>query len=83
MHCTMMSFLTLTSRPDIRAHYSDAGVLSRQLILQHFQNEHWLSIHMASGTELFMQLMFFVQICFAVCMILGYRTKLSTFATWY
>ncbi|WP_227130796.1 HTTM domain-containing protein [Halorubellus salinus] len=66
---------------DVRAFYTDAGVLPRALLLETFPTLGRLSLHTLSGA-LWWQLVLFAAIAVAaVAMGVGYRTRLATLVT--
>lgn len=74
---------TLDRLDDAYPHYSDQGVFPREATLTAHWNWYWVSIHMASGSALYQQFLFLVHAVFAFFMMIGYKTKLSTFMCWF
>jgi len=68
---------------DIRAHYSDLGVMPRHLVLSHFSNDQWITLHMMGGTIFFQQLLFLFQVAIAITMGVGFYTRSSTILSWF
>jgi len=68
---------------DIHAHYSDSGVLPRHLVMAHFTSDYWLSVHLMTGLELIVQIIFIVHIIVCLSMAIGFYSRLSTFLTWF
>ncbi len=68
--------------PDLRAFYSDAGILPRVEYLRLWENKWWISLHMAGGLTAFELVLFIVAAAFAVMLILGYRTRFAMIMTW-
>jgi len=68
---------------ELHAHYSDLGILNRALALEYFYNYNWVSIHMMSGSESVQAFLFLLHAFCALCMLVGYRTKLFTLLTWF
>ena len=68
--------------PNLVAHYSDQGVLPRWALLEQFANPHNLSLHLISGQPWVQGVLFAVAGVFAVCLTLGYRTRLMTVLSW-
>lgn len=67
---------------NIRAHYTDSGVLPLEALLKYAWSPYMFSIYnMATGFEL---QFFFMLINFACgcCLLVGYRTRLFTFVCW-
>lgn len=71
----------ISTHPDnIKAFYTDFGVLPRSAINTPYT---FLTAYFISGNFMFQLFLLFVTGCFAVLMLIGYRTKLVTFITWY
>lgn len=68
--------------PDIHNHYADRGIISRSLALDKFHNYYWVSVHMLAGNDFYVQLIFLMHGIIALCMAVGYRTRLFTFLNW-
>jgi hypothetical protein len=66
---------------DVRAFYTDSGVLPRSLHRELFPLLSSLSIHGISGSVLFQIAMFGVASVFAFTLMIGYRTTTSTVAS--
>src|SRR5688500_18937574 len=65
----------------LRVHYSDEGVLPRQVLLEHL--DPWLmSVALSNGTPFFQGLLFIMAAAAAVGLLLGYRTRLMTLIVW-
>jgi hypothetical protein len=64
---------------DLDAHYTDEGVLPRSLM------EHpWpLSLHCLGGGAWLQAILFGVAACFAVALVVGWRTRLATAVSWF
>ncbi len=73
--------LVLRSR-DLTAHYTDAGLMPRDLLLDRVPHARWLSVHFLSGHSDWQALLFAVAGFFAACLCLGYRTRLATIGCW-
>ncbi|MEO0532325.1 MAG: DCC1-like thiol-disulfide oxidoreductase family protein [Cyanobacteria bacterium P01_A01_bin.123] len=67
---------------DLTAHYSDAGVLPRSLLTQEYLTGGYWSFHALSGSPIFQGLLFGVAALIAIAMLLGYKTRLATIASW-
>lgn len=65
------------------AHYTDSGVLPRLDMLKYWNNEWWISLHMANGSLWFQILLFSIAFLFAISLVLGYRTRLSMVVSWF
>jgi len=68
---------------ELHAHYSDAGLMPRTKALEFFWNFYWLSVHMMTGNENWQAIIFLIHAIFAILMLIGYRTRLFTFLTWF
>ena len=73
---------TLNRWTDLRAHYSDFGILPRAQVLELGWHQYWFSLHMAVGHVRWLHLLFALQFLFAVALLLGWRTRLMTFLSW-
>ncbi|MDJ0532503.1 MAG: HTTM domain-containing protein [Xenococcaceae cyanobacterium MO_207.B15] len=67
---------------DIQALYSDSGVLPRTALIDEFLNPWYWSVHLVSGQPFVQQLIFIVAIFLALLLLIGYRTRLATIASW-
>ncbi|MBT4867077.1 MAG: HTTM domain-containing protein [Planctomycetaceae bacterium] len=78
----VLLLLDLAGRvPYITAHYTDAGLVSRDLMMGRMGR--WtLSLYWMNGTPLFVSLMFTVAAVFALMLLVGYRTRLATVVSW-
>lgn len=65
-----------------RAHYSDYGIMPREVVL----NEDWLdwlfSFHLMNGEVYWQVILFSINALLAISLMLGYRTKTSLFLCW-
>lgn len=68
---------------DLVAHYTDAGVLPRHVVITDFSNPWAFSIHFLSGQAAFQLLLFALAGVAAFALLLGYRTKWATFISWF
>ncbi|MDX1921403.1 MAG: HTTM domain-containing protein [Candidatus Caenarcaniphilales bacterium] len=67
--------------PHLELLYSDIGVLSRKSIIE--SSSPWIvSLNLSSGTTLFQFILFLFSLYFAISLIIGYKTFLSTLASW-
>ncbi len=67
---------------DLKAHYTDEGLLPLSALFQYAWDSWNISIHNVSGLW-FVQVMLFVAAAFfALAMMLGWKTKLSTALSW-
>src|SRR3569623_443513 len=73
---------------DLVAHYTDVGILPRPARITAFDlregpgTEYWWSLHLLNGTAAFQTALFLLAACFAVWLLLGYRTRVATAASW-
>jgi len=72
----------MTRFPDAHHHYSDGGMLPREFILRSFTNYYWVTLHMLSGSEFVMQILFLLEILIGFLMLVGYRTRTMTILSW-
>lgn len=68
---------------DVKSQLSDAGILPRADVFAHWDNIGHLSLHMLSGGTWWQVILILVQIVFALFLIVGYRTTLSTIVSWF
>lgn len=69
---------------NLAAHYTDAGVLPGPDALRGFGRGLYLSVHwLASGSTPAEAALFVVQGACALALLLGYHTRIATFASWY
>lgn len=66
---------------DYIAHYTDAGVMPRSLLQDISKPWHW-SLHALSGEPSFQVLLFGLAAVMALLMLVGYRTRIATIASW-
>ena len=67
----------------LRIFYSDEGLLPRYAVLDFWHRPTYLSLHMVSGHWLFQALLFLVAACAGLCFLVGFRTRLAGFITWF
>src|ERR671921_1136950 len=67
---------------DISAHYTDAGIMPRTVLVQQLLSPWAFSLHLMNGGGLFQALLFGVASLAAFGMLVGYRTRLMTFVVW-
>lgn len=67
---------------DLRAHYTDFGILPRNVLLERFSDQWLFSLHLASGRWEFQLLFFAIATFFAVQLLLGYKTRRAAFFSW-
>jgi hypothetical protein len=66
---------------DLTAHYTDAGVMPLLLLHEVAKPAYW-SLHALSGGPLLQVLLFAIAALMAILMLVGYRTRLATVASW-
>ncbi len=67
---------------NIKAHYSDYGVLPRTALINEFLKPWYWSVHLLSGEPLVQSLLFGFALFFALLLLIGYRTTLASIACW-
>ncbi|MFD3002236.1 hypothetical protein ACFS7Z_17830 [Pontibacter toksunensis] len=67
---------------DLEAHYSNMGVLPLHVLHQHLWLPHFFSFHTLSGLWQFQAVLFGIAAVFAFCLLLGYKTRLASIASW-
>ncbi|MGZ6140591.1 MAG: HTTM domain-containing protein [Myxococcaceae bacterium] len=67
---------------DLRAHYSDAGVLPRAALIERFSGDWAVSLHLASGRVEVQAFLFALHAAAALCLLVGLRTRLATVCCW-
>ena len=65
---------------DLRAFYTDFGVLPRWVLIQN--SDHCLSLHAMSGSLAFQIVLFLIAAGFALMLLIGYRTRMATVVSW-
>ncbi|EAL71619.1 hypothetical protein DDB_G0271510 [Dictyostelium discoideum AX4] len=65
--------------PDIKAHYSDEGILPRSTVSEVFWNKSWFSFHMMIGSIEGIQILFLINILVCFLLTIGYRSRLNMF----
>src|SRR4051812_35836412 len=68
---------------DLRAFYTDWGTLPRFALLEKFADQWVLSIHLMSGRAEVQTVLFLLAAIFAFFMMVGWRTRLFTFLSWF
>lgn len=67
---------------DLTAHYTDSGVFPRTAAINFLS--HWrVSIHVSNGTADFQLLLFLIAAVAALLLMIGWRTRLMTFISWF
>jgi hypothetical protein len=79
----IMVLIDLSNRAtDLSAHYTDRGVLPRSILLQDVLNRWSFSLNLMHGELFFQALLFGILALVALALLVGYRTRLVTFAAW-
>ena len=64
------------------AHYTDSGVLPRAFYFAYYPDSWALSLHLLSGSLWWQAALFVVAAIVALAFIVGYHTRVATFALW-
>ncbi|MEA5509127.1 DCC1-like thiol-disulfide oxidoreductase family protein [Crocosphaera sp. UHCC 0190] len=72
----------LSRAKGINAHYTDAGVLPREILTQQLLHPWYWSFHLISGDFFFQVFLFLIAFLIALALLAGYRTRLAIIATW-
>lgn len=67
---------------DLKAHYSDYGIIPRNFLVDNLLNPWYWSIHLISGEPFIQGLIFILAGLVAIAMLIGYHTRLATIASW-
>jgi hypothetical protein len=67
---------------DLEAHYSNMGVLPLHVLHQFGWDPYHFSFHTLSGLWQVQAVLFLVAAVFAVCLLLGYKTRTATIISW-
>lgn len=82
----VLAFLVLADlanrATDLSAHYTDAGVLPRTVLLQEVLSRWSFSLNIMNGETFFQALLFCVAAVAALGLLVGYRTRLMTVVVW-
>ncbi len=76
----LIADLVLRAR-DLSAHYTDFGVLPREVVVT-FLSPAAISFHLTNGSTLFQSALFLMAGLFAAMMVIGWRTRAATIASW-
>lgn len=68
---------------DLKAHYTDWGVLPRDSLISSFLDDWNVSLHFINGTWQIQLLLFGLSALFAVALLIGYKTRLATILSWF
>lgn len=72
----------ITRLPNLRMFYTDYGVFPREYFFRKSQFT-FFSPYFVSGSEIFQLFLFFLAGTIAILLLIGYKTKLTTFLSWY
>src|SRR5215218_3816539 len=82
----VLGFLVLvdlfTRAADFYAHYTDAGIMPRTVLLGEVLSRWAVSVNLANGEPAFQAFLFGATAVAAVGMLVGYRTRLMTIIVW-
>lgn len=67
---------------DLKAHYTDEGIMPRSVLVEKIVHPWTLSLHLANGTWEFQLVLFVLAALFALALLFGYKTRLMTFLSW-
>lgn len=67
---------------DLRAHYTDVGVLPREVLSEQILKPWYWSVHLLSGQPLVQAMLFLFAGLAALAMLVGYRTRYATIISW-
>jgi hypothetical protein len=67
---------------DLRAHYTDEGVLPRDAAIQYALRPAQVSLHLMNGSLGGQAILFALAIAFGLALLVGYRTRLACFGSW-
>ena len=74
--------LILRSR-DLEAFYTDSGILPRTLLISKYISQWNISIHLINGNIYSQQILFIIEGIFAVCFLIGFKTRLTNIIVWF
>ncbi|MBY0384346.1 HTTM domain-containing protein [bacterium] len=67
---------------DLKDHYTDWGVLPRQVLIDSIANFWEWSLHFSFGHTFGVFILFGLSLASYICLLVGYRTRLSTIISW-
>ena len=67
---------------DLEAHYSDFGLAPRWLVMENLSSRWFFSLHFLSGVWQVQAVLFVAAAVFGLMLLVGYRTRLATVASW-
>lgn len=80
---TILIYDLLDRMKDLTAHYTDFGILPRDLAISSLNMPLELSIHFFSGHHIGITALFLVHILTAISLWIGFHTRLATIACWF
>jgi hypothetical protein len=79
----VLMFVDLSNRAtDLTAHYTDAGIMPRSVLLTQVLSQYSFSLGALNGGAAFQAMLFVVAAFAALGVLVGYRTRLMTFVAW-
>ena len=66
----------------LAAHYTDAGIMPRDLVLAQFPGQWRWSLHWLSDGVAFQSALFLLAAVAAICLLIGYHTRVATCISW-
>ena len=71
-----------TRAQDLSAHYTDWGVLPRDVLFPYFADPVPFSLHLVTGSSFGQAIIFLIAGVFALALLVGFRTPMVTVASW-
>lgn len=68
---------------DLKAHYTDEGVLPRGFVSRSLLDKWQWSLHLANGTWEFEFILFLLAGLFGLALLIGYKTRLAAILSWF
>ncbi|MFM7437907.1 MAG: HTTM domain-containing protein, partial [Snowella sp.] len=78
----MADLISRASAGGLLAHYTDTGVLPRQVLSNELLHPWYWSLHLISGGTFFQVLLFILAFFSALALLFGYHTRVAIIATW-
>ena len=78
----LMLFDLFNRATDLTAHYTDAGIMPRSVLLTQVLSQYSFSLGALNGGAAFQAMLFLVAALAALGVLVGYRTRLMTFVAW-
>jgi len=72
----------VTRAIDLRAHYTDVGILPREHLISGGEQKLFYSLHMLGGDTASQVVLFLVASIFAAMLLVGYRSRLAAIVSW-